>query len=147
MSRSIRGLSELQAFADSFVSSLVGGELVFLIGDLGAGKTAFVQAVAKSLGVTQAVTSPTFTIVAEYEVEGSGAVSMLVHADLYRLDDAVAQSDPVVTSLLSRAKEGALVMIEWADKLGEVSVPHKTLAFSVGEGVDERVIEETGVVD
>ncbi|MEY4723188.1 MAG: hypothetical protein RLZZ324_701, partial [Candidatus Parcubacteria bacterium] len=61
-SRRIKNLEELAAFAKEFAHSLKGGEIVGLIGDLGAGKTTFVQFLAAALGVKAAVKSPTFIL-------------------------------------------------------------------------------------
>jgi len=86
---------------------LAAGHVILLEGSLGAGKTTFSQGVARGCGVTERVTSPTFTIVAEYE----GRVP-LVHMDLYRLYGAVPQSAAV--GALSR---GALTSIDWDEYL------------------------------
>ncbi len=68
--------------AREIADSLNGGEFIAMYGDLGAGKTAFVQGLAKALGITNHITSPTFTIVNEYE----GRLP-LYHFDVYRISD------------------------------------------------------------
>src|SRR6185437_14092618 len=70
-----------RAVAAAIGAQLVAGDLVLLVGDLGAGKTAFTQGLARGLGIEARVTSPTFTIVQEYE----GRLK-LAHVDVYRLD-------------------------------------------------------------
>lgn len=91
-----------------------GGEAILLRGDLGAGKTCFVQGLALGLGVAKEtiVTSPTFVLHAEYR----GRL-VLNHVDLYRLDDASTLDDLGIWDLLSDPK--AVTAIEWPEMLGE----------------------------
>ena len=77
------GPDETQKIAADMALTLKPGSTLCLYGDLGAGKTAFVQGLAKGLGVTEYITSPTFTIVNVYE---SGRLP-LYHFDMYRLAD------------------------------------------------------------
>ena len=85
--------------------------MIALTGDLGCGKTTFVQGLARGLGVSEReyVTSPTFTLINEYD-----ARLALVHVDLYRLDTGLDMLDIGFDEVLER---DAVVAIEWADKL------------------------------
>ncbi|MEG1583509.1 MAG: tRNA (adenosine(37)-N6)-threonylcarbamoyltransferase complex ATPase subunit type 1 TsaE, partial [Anaerovorax sp.] len=74
---------ETRAFGLSLGRKLGAGDLVAMIGDLGTGKTTLTKSIAEGLGVTEMITSPTFTIVQEYH---SGRVP-LYHFDVYRIDD------------------------------------------------------------
>jgi tRNA threonylcarbamoyladenosine biosynthesis protein TsaE len=87
---------------------LGAGDLVLVDGPLGAGKTFFARALARSLGLgpDTRVTSPTFTLVHEYETEPK-----LVHADLYRLSDD--ERGVFELGLLAQRDEGALLVVEW----------------------------------
>lgn len=100
---------ETASAGESLAASLRPGDVVLLYGDLGAGKTAFVRGLARGLGATSdAVSSPTFTIVQEYAAR---AVT-LYHVDLYRLEPAEIDDlglDDLVSS-------DGIVAVEWADR-------------------------------
>lgn len=101
------------------------GDLLLLEGQLGAGKTFLVRALARGLGVpaAQPVTSPTFTLVQEYRA----ARFPLVHADLYRLGDA---DELVELGLVERRDEGCVVAIEWGLRF-EAALGGDTLLISL----------------
>jgi tRNA threonylcarbamoyladenosine biosynthesis protein TsaE len=88
---------------------LRAGDVVSLTGDLGAGKTCFVQGAAAALGVTQPVLSPTFTLVREY----SGSVP-IHHVDVYRLRRL---QDVLDLGFEEMVDGGALVFVEWGDAI------------------------------
>lgn len=81
---------------------------MLLIGELGAGKTRFVQGVVEGIGLDEPARSPTFVLVNEYE----GRVRLL-HSDLYRLASAAEVED---LGLLEQVEEGAALAVEWADR-------------------------------
>lgn len=110
------------------------GDLILLIGELGAGKTAFSKAFGRSLGVAEPMTSPTFTLAREYE----GRLR-LFHLDVYRLEHLSEAMDLDLPDLLD---SGGVVLIEWGDALAPI-LPADFLEISLrfGEGDDDRSIE------
>ncbi len=111
---------ELQKEAATVARSLVPGEkatVVALFGDLGAGKTTFTQAFAKTLGVAEGVTSPTFVIEKRYPLE-NGPFKTLIHIDAYRLDDA--EDLRKLGWEEDESDKNNLIVIEWADKIAEL---------------------------
>lgn len=115
---------------------LSGGEILLLSGPLGAGKTIFVKGLASALGLDrQEVTSPSFTLVNPY----LGKLT-LYHIDLYRLDEGAAAAQAVdLEELLS--DERAVMVIEWAERLGNHPLPEKVWRISLtGDGDDPRQI-------
>ena len=117
------------------VAGLCGaGDIVALAGELGSGKTVWVQGFARGLGVDEPVTSPTFTLVRPYR----GHKLLLLHADLYRLDRL---SEVVDLALFEQLDDRAVACIEWAD-LAEAVLPPDRLDVHLdyGEDEEERVI-------
>jgi tRNA threonylcarbamoyladenosine biosynthesis protein TsaE len=111
-------------------------DVLLLYGDLGAGKTTFVQGVAEALGAREPVTSPTFTLIHEYH----GRDGLLVHVDPYRL----AGPDEVEgLGFLDCLGQGAFVAVEWAERLGDLA-PREALVVEIEQtGPDERSIRLT----
>jgi tRNA threonylcarbamoyladenosine biosynthesis protein TsaE len=98
-----------QKIAAAVADLVRAGDLILLAGDLGAGKTTFVQGFARALGVTEPVTSPTFTLVHTYS---SGRMTVH-HADLYRLDRTGEVSDLALGELLDERR--SVMLVEWGD--------------------------------
>ena len=82
-----RTREETIAAAQRFAAGLQGGDVVLLFGELGAGKTTFTKGIALALGVTEPITSPTFTIIKEYR----GKDLYLYHMDMYRLSGDITE--------------------------------------------------------
>ena len=138
MTKSLTTTSELETagVGRTLSASLNAGDVVLLLGDLGAGKTAFVRGLAEGLGIPgEQVSSPTFTIVQEYR----GGRLPLFHVDLYRLDDAREIDDLGLDEI---AAEGVLA-IEWAEKLTRPIANAVTVRIDHAAG-DGRVITLTG---
>lgn len=100
---------ETEELGAKFAKNLPGGTVIAMYGDLGAGKTAFVRGMAKGMGLTCRVTSPTFTIVNEYLGDRE-----LIHFDMYRLQSADELFDIGWEDYLSR---GAICAVEWSENV------------------------------
>ena len=101
---------ETRRIAAAFAANLESGTVVLLGGDLGAGKTAFARGLAEGLGINpDEVTSPTFTLVHEYQ----GGRLPLIHVDLYRLDRAELDEIGLDQDLAARG----IVAVEWPERL------------------------------
>lgn len=111
---------ETRDLAATLATCLVSGDLLVLAGDLGAGKTCFTQGLGAGLGITERITSPTFTLVNRYD---SGRLEMH-HLDVYRLDDIAETLDLDLPELL----EVGVTVIEWGEEIDAVlPVDHLTI--------------------
>jgi tRNA threonylcarbamoyladenosine biosynthesis protein TsaE len=121
-------------------AKLSGGEILLLHGPLGAGKTVFVKGVAAALNIDPGeVTSPSFTLVNPY----AGRLS-LFHIDLYRLDEGASAAHAVGLEELL-ADERAVVIIEWAERLGRYPLPANVWHIRIaGDGEATRSISVSG---
>ena len=135
-----KNAKETKEFGKKFGSSLKGGEVIALVGDLGAGKTTFVQGLAEGLGLKSKIVSPTFILMRQYSLE-SGL--NFYHADLYRLEGNVDHE--VVNLGLPDIweKKDNIVVVEWAEKSREL-FPKNTIWINFDESSeDERRIKIT----
>ena len=124
-----------RALAFALAGLLRGGEVLCFTGDLGAGKTLFVQGVAEALGVTAKVTSPTFALLNLYQ----GRKLALFHFDLYRLE---AEEELEEVGFYEYTEpEGGVTFIEWSERFPE-AMPEERLDIAIERGAaeDERVI-------
>ena len=104
--------ADTEARGAALARELAPGSVVLLYGDLGAGKTVFSRGFARGLGVTEPVSSPTYTIVQEYELPTG---NRLYHMDLYRISDERAALGFGVDEFLS--EPGAISLVEWPERI------------------------------
>lgn len=123
----------LEALADSVASVLEPGDVVVLSGEVGSGKTTFVRAAVRALGVEDRVTSPTYQLARGYAGNVSGRPVSVNHLDLYRVEDLGARDvleiddylDPEAITFVEWA-EPALEAIEGARRPSLISLSHRT---------------------
>jgi len=131
---SLDGLAETQRLGTIIGANLLPSDVLYLNGDLGAGKTTFTKSLAEALGIApEAVTSPTFTLVHEYQ----GRTLRLFHFDIYRLkgtddleqlgfDDYALQSD-------------AVIVVEWANRAASgLPLDALTIELTIGSGQEDH---------
>lgn len=127
-------VGQTRSLAVALAPVLRDGDLVLLTGDLGAGKTAFVQGLGRGLLVADRITSPTFTIMQHYE----GRLPVH-HVDAYRLDSPDEVFELALPEVLD---EGGVMIVEWGERVrGGVDREYLELAFTFGDHDDERDIE------
>lgn len=134
------GEAETEALGARLAAALTPGAVVAYRGGLGMGKTAFTRGLARGLGYKGRVTSPTFTIVNEYE----GGRLPLFHFDMYRLEGADALFDIGWEDYLDR---GGVCAVEWSE-LAEEALPPETVFVTIArspEADNSRVITIEGV--
>jgi len=132
-----RSTDETLELAGTVGELLRAGDVVSLVGDLGAGKTVFARGVARALGVTEPVVSPSFTIVREYD----GRMP-LVHVDVYRIDTVQELYDLGFEEFV---RDDGVTLVEWGDMIDGL-LPGDRLDVRLAPGAtdDERVVEIEG---
>lgn len=134
-------VDDTRAIAAALAGLVRAGDLIVLAGEMGAGKTAFAQGFGAALGVTDPITSPTFTLVHSYPC---GKLT-LHHADLYRLDRMAEVTDLALAEL---AEFGGIVLVEWGDVAGSALGEHLEVRLEIDpERLDDdlRFIEVTAM--
>lgn len=124
---------ETEEVGESLGRTIPPCTVIAFTGDLGAGKTAFTRGLAQGLGITDRVTSPTFTIVNEYE----GGRLPLFHFDMYRLESSDELFDIGWEDYLRR---GGICAVEWSEKVSDTLTDALRVDIRRGEREDDRVI-------
>ena len=128
--------AETEAIAAALARLLQPGDVVALYGGLGVGKTAFVRGLAAGLGITAWVSSPSFTLVHEYEGEPP-----LVHFDMDRIS---GWDDLVTTGFFDYLDAGAVLAVEWSEHIESALPPNAIRVRLIPDGDEERTIEIEG---
>lgn len=139
----VKNVSELKTFATTFAAELRGGDVVGLIGDLGAGKTTFVQSLAAALGVKASVKSPTFILLQVFEtgaVAKKRGVAQLCHVDAYRLKSWEELQTIGFEEFAGNAATATVV--EWADRVPELRSfkNYKELTFTIDKTQSRHIV-------
>lgn len=130
--------SETEAVGENLSTKLKPGSVVALFGGMGAGKTAFTRGIARGLGITGGVSSPTFALVHEYK----GRIP-LYHFDMYRVN---SWDDLYSTGFFDYLDSGGIIVVEWSENI-ENALPENTIHIMIkhGKAENERIISIDGV--
>jgi tRNA threonylcarbamoyladenosine biosynthesis protein TsaE len=119
---------ETTKLGESLAQEFGGGEVLALVGDLGAGKTCLSQGIAKGLGIKRKINSPTFVVMKVYNLNHKKGLKKFCHIDAYRLNSA---SDLVAIGALDYLNRADTVsVIEWAEKVKEIW-PRNTILVDI----------------
>jgi tRNA threonylcarbamoyladenosine biosynthesis protein TsaE len=138
----VGSLEQTADLAAALAVRLRRGDVLCLDGSLGAGKTAFVAALARCLGASDAITSPTFTLENRHQLSGSDpeAPSLLVHCDLYRPGEDARRD--LLPAMLEARDEGAVLAIEWASPVRDWLTPYLQIEIEL-VGLDEGEVQRS----
>jgi tRNA threonylcarbamoyladenosine biosynthesis protein TsaE len=128
------GPSATEAAGASLAATLLPGDIVHVVGDLGAGKTTFVRGACRGLGVRGPVTSPTFAIGHRYAAAGR---LLVAHVDLYRVPNLAAEDPDLLADYVGGDR---ITFVEWPpDAGGDLGAPRLTVELTALEGDRRRV--------
>ena len=130
--KTMNSVEDTAKLASEFAKVLEKGDILLFTGEIGTGKTTFIQALAKNLGIKELVTSPTFVI---HMLRDSGRIP-LSHVDLYRLNN----DDEVENIGFEEYYDEAITVVEWADRYSGFEPPYIELHFEYGVQENERVV-------
>jgi tRNA threonylcarbamoyladenosine biosynthesis protein TsaE len=127
-------------FAENYAKNLTAPTIILLSGDLGAGKTTFTKGIAKGLNIKKTITSPTFTILNEYE----STKFPLYHFDMYRINSAEEAYALGFETYFNHKKLPGVVVVEWAENVeGLIKKPYtKIEILKENENNRKIIIEE-----
>jgi tRNA threonylcarbamoyladenosine biosynthesis protein TsaE len=128
-----RDAASTRALAAELAAEARPGDLICLMGDLGAGKTQFAKGFGAGLGITDTIVSPSFVLMAEYR----GRLPMF-HIDLYRLADA---AEALAGGLIDERQAEGVTLVEWAERLADAMPAGRLEVLIDGTGDDPRFIE------
>lgn len=128
--------NDTQQLAKRIADVLQSGEIIALHGNLGAGKTVFSRGFARGLGITEPVTSPTFTIAQEYPCQHNGC-TLLYHLDMYRIDDSDSAIAFGIDEYLYNPH--AIALIEWPERIPDLlDDPQRIFHITIDYGEQEE---------
>lgn len=140
MQLTLTSVESMQQIGERIGASLQGGECIQLVGDIGAGKTTLTKGIARGLGITETVQSPTFTINRVYDALNGLRLS---HYDFYRLSEPGIMKDELAETLTDTS---TVTVIEWGQSVADV-LPEDNLEITIvspSESVRQMTIEAKG---
>lgn len=137
MKCTINSEQAMQDLGVSIAGRLHGGEVIELVGDVGAGKTTLTKGIARGLGITETVQSPSFTLSRVYAMPDG---KQLAHYDFYRLNDAGILADELADTA---GKSDTITIIEWASIVsGILPLDHATIRITASSENERDVVIE-----
>lgn len=137
----LKSLDDTQRFAEWLVKQIDRGQVICLVGDLGAGKTTFTQFLCKALGVDDYVTSPTFNLMNSYSGVLNGDSIEIHHFDVYRIFDADEMLEIGFDDFLYG---DGISIVEWANQVSDL-IPNDSIWITITLTLDgKRVLDYTG---
>ena len=135
-----KGVSDTENIAERLGKAVSSGDVIAYFGGLGMGKTAFTRGLAKGMGITADVSSPTFAIVNDY-----GGNPPLVHFDMYKVE---SWDDLYSSGFFDYLDMGAVLAVEWSENI-ENALPENTIRVTIEQGglPEERIITIEGIND
>jgi tRNA threonylcarbamoyladenosine biosynthesis protein TsaE len=132
---------ETISLGEKFAETLKKGDIVLFYGDIGVGKTEFIKGVCRYFNVSEIVTSPTFTIINQYNGINSGEQITIYHIDLYRVKDKNELDDIGLEECLY--SQDSIKLVEWAENSFNIIkfINYKITIKADFENVNERLIE------
>ncbi|SHE36072.1 tRNA threonylcarbamoyladenosine biosynthesis protein TsaE [Ferrithrix thermotolerans DSM 19514] len=126
----VNSAQEMTALGFAVGRDIPSPSILLLRGGMGAGKTTFVQGLARALGVSRVVTSPTFLTAREYKA----TCGKFIHCDLYRIEDPMYLEE---LGVLDEAEKGAVVAIEWPKDIDLEGIDLISYDLTISQGVSE----------
>ena len=140
MNQQTKSELETKQLANNMAVKFKGGEVLALSGELGSGKTTFVQGLAEYFNIADQVSSPTFTLIQEYKIDNEKfPIIKLIHIDCYRLNNEQELINIGIEEYFNDST--SVVVIEWAEKVKPI-VPETAdwIEFQHGSNINERII-------
>ena len=141
MQQKLYSVDEMIQFGQQLASTLKGGDIVLLHGDLGAGKTTLTKGIAQGLGIMDEIVSPTFTLMQTYDIKRlkHKNIKTLVHIDTYRLKDEEQLIEIGVEDYLS--DDETVCVIEWPEKIEGLLRGKKVMNIMIEHSGEGRIIK------
>lgn len=134
------------SFGEALAKQIVFPAVIELVGDVGAGKTTITKGIARGLGITEEITSPTFTLSKRYAFMKNNVEHFLVHYDFYRLQDPGIMSEDL---LENQNDKNTVIVIEWGDSVSSL-LPDNRRCFCIetnNDGTRTIIEKETRATD